>query len=159
MLIREIASSPSLEMSYGRAKAEAVITGRERPINDHLMKLLCIDSDAAVHWRKELVNWLDEIAEIRLKPNNRPGSSAFYYRILFDEPFGGVEEKNMNARLARLVRDGYDLRPEIEVTQVVEALRSFIQSFSAGCARGDLTAETIKDLLLALKPLDGPATK
>jgi len=35
--------TPLEEMSYSRKKAEAVITGLEKPVNDHLLKLLVVD--------------------------------------------------------------------------------------------------------------------
>jgi hypothetical protein len=52
---------------------------------------LVIESGEREHWIAELLEWLDEIAEIRLKPDHRPGAKSFYYRIMFDEPFGGAE--------------------------------------------------------------------
>ena len=94
--------TPLEEMSYSRKKAEAVITGLEKPVNDHLLKLLVVDPADREHWIAELLEWLDEIAEIRLKPDHRPGPRSFYYRIMFDEPFGGAETENTTRRVRRI---------------------------------------------------------
>jgi hypothetical protein len=48
------------DMSFRRAKAEAVITCLEKPISMHLLKLLCVGAPDVEHWRGELLNWLDE---------------------------------------------------------------------------------------------------
>ena len=42
--------TPLQEMSYSRKKAESVITGLEKPINDHLLKLLVVASGEREHW-------------------------------------------------------------------------------------------------------------
>jgi len=111
MRIDEIlATQPLLEMSYSRKKAETVITGLEKPINDHLLRLLVVDDDQVNHWVDELLEWLDEVAEIRLKPDNRPGPASFYYRILFDDPFGGTGTTNIARRIRRLERQGHNVR-------------------------------------------------
>jgi hypothetical protein len=138
MRIDEMRSSqPLLEMSYSRKKAETVITGLEKPINDHLLKLLVVDDDQNVkHWLAELLEWLDEVAEIRLKPDNRLGPASFYYRILFDEPFGGTGMMNIARRIRRLERQGYTLRQDIDLNVALKCLRKFHQRFSDACARG-----------------------
>ncbi len=72
MRIGEILTrTPLQEMSYSRKKAESVITGLEKPINDHLLKLLVVETGEYEHWIVELLEWLDEVAEIRLKPDHR----------------------------------------------------------------------------------------
>src|SRR5208283_4948601 len=137
MRIDEIlATQPLLEMSYSRKKAETVITGLEKPINDHLLKLLVVDDDQVNHWVDELLEWLDEVAEIRLKHGNRPGPASFYYRILFDEPFGGTGTTNIARRIRRLERQGYNVRRGTDVDMVLGRLRKFHQTFADACSRG-----------------------
>jgi hypothetical protein len=137
MRIDEILSTqPLLEMSYSRKKAETVITGLEKPINDHLLKLLVVDDDHVNHWVDELLEWLDEVAEIRLKPDNKPGPAAFYYRILFDEPFGGTGTTNVARRIRRLERQGDNVRMGTDLDTVVGRLRKFHQTFADACSRG-----------------------
>src|SRR5208283_2843443 len=136
MRINEIlADKPLLEMSYSRKKAELVITGLEKPINDHLLKLVVVDNDHAEHWIKELLEWLDEVAEIRLKPDNKPGPAFFYNRILFEEPFGGTGITNVARRIRRLERQGYKLR-NADLDMVLRRLLEFHKQFSEACARG-----------------------
>lgn len=142
MRIDEMLSTrPLLEMSYSRKKAETVITGLEKPINDHLLKLLVVDDDHASHWVAELLEWLDEVAEIRLKPENKPGPSSFYYRILFDEPFGGTGTTNVARRIRRLERQGYNVRRGTDVDMVLGRLRKFHQTFADACSHGIETDE------------------
>jgi hypothetical protein len=101
-------------MSFRKRKAEAEITGLERPINEHLLKLFAVRLEAlppqtAEHWRRELRRWLFEIADIRPRPSNRTASRDFYYRILFDAPFGGVDVVNTGRRPDLIADDGYAL--------------------------------------------------
>ena len=49
------------------------------------------------HFRRELKAWLGRIQRLRMKPNNRTGSFKFYFDLLFDYPFGGVEIENMRS--------------------------------------------------------------
>jgi hypothetical protein len=149
MRIHEILSSePLLEMSYSRKKAEAVVTGLEKPINDHLLKLLVIGGDQVGHWTKELLEWLDEVAEIRLKPDNKPGPAFFYYRVLFEEPFGGTGITNIARRIRRLERQGYTIQ-DTDLDVVLQRLRGFHRTFSEACARG-VEADEIGGLLSQL---------
>jgi len=147
-----------LHMAYRKRKAEAVITGLERPINDHLIKLLAVRLEALPpqtnqHWRRELRSWLFEIADIRLKPQFRTATRNFYYRILFDEPFGGVEVANIGGRLYLIAEDGYPLRPDADPAVLAERLRDFHEKFAAACAKGEMSRDRINALVAAL-PLD-----
>jgi hypothetical protein len=154
MLLSEIMSRPVLEMAYRKKKAEAVITGLEKPINTHLLKLLAVPAgqvraDNLEHWKGELVNWLDEVAEIRLKPDNRPGHPGFYFGILFDEPFGGSEVAGVASRLKRLARgpDAVPIRGDLDPTEVAARLRAFHAAFDAGCTAGRQTIETTEAMV------------
>jgi hypothetical protein len=133
--------TPLEEMSYSCKKAEAVITGLEKPINDHLLKLLVVESGEHEHWIAELLEWLDEIAEIQLKPDHRPGPRSFYYRIMFDEPFGGVETENITRRVRRIARQGYAVRQEADLGVIAERLRSFHEAFAEACSVGVSTEQ------------------
>ena len=53
------------EMAYTQKKAERVLTALEKPINDSLLKLWTMPHSADREvWIDDLVNWIDEIAEI-----------------------------------------------------------------------------------------------
>ena len=137
MRIHEILSAKPLPvMSYSRKKAESVITGLEKPINDHLLKLLVVaDDHNPDHWTEELLECLDEVAEIRLKPDNKSGPASFYYRILFDEPFGGTGVVNIARRIRRLERQGV-ATPDADLDIVLQRLRQFHEEFFEACNRG-----------------------
>ena len=61
------------------------------------------------HFRREVETWLDKIQSLRFKPNNRTGSAKFYFDLLFDYPFGGVEVQNMR-RIMDLIADNTTMR-------------------------------------------------
>ena len=137
MRIHELLTAePLLKMLYSRTKAEAVITGLEKQINDRLLKSLVIDDDHAEHWAKELVERLDEVAEIRLKPDNKTAPASFYYRILFDEPFGGTGTTDVARRIRRLERQGHRVRQDADLDGVLQLLREFHKTFAEHCAGG-----------------------
>ncbi len=45
-------------MAYARKKAEAIVTGLEFPLNNHLLKLATVPSRDVPHWKNEAVAWL-----------------------------------------------------------------------------------------------------
>jgi len=45
-----------------------------------------------------------------MKPDNRMGLFKFYYDLLFDYPFGGVEVQNTRT-IMDLISEEYSLRP------------------------------------------------
>jgi hypothetical protein len=143
-------------MSFRKRKAEAEITGLERPINDYLIKLLAarletLPPRTAEHRRRELCSWLDDIADIRLNPHDRPAGRDFY-RILFDERFGGVEELNVGRRFSRIARDGYALRESVDAAGIANRLRDFHAAFAAGCAKSEMSPDRVEALVAALPP-------
>jgi hypothetical protein len=121
-----------LEMAYTQKKAERVITGLEKPINDNLLKLWAISSpfDREV-WIDGLVDWIDEIGEIVLRPNNARPPHTFYYKLLFFEPFGGGSGMpNVLSRLRRLQRQGLPIRSDVEPDVVLTRLQGFHRDLS-----------------------------
>src|SRR6266404_6070448 len=87
----------ALEMSYPRALVPQIILGLTDPLNQHLIKLAGFQfpPEQRRHFRREVRTWLDKIQRLRIKPQHRPGSFKFYYDLVFDYPFGGVEIQNM----------------------------------------------------------------
>lgn len=85
------------EMSYPRRYVEHIFIGVEDLLNQHLIKLAGFDfsPEQRQHFRAEVRSWLNKLQRLRLKSNNRTGSFKFYYDLLFDYPFGGVEVQNM----------------------------------------------------------------
>ena len=114
-------------MSFPREMVEQIILGRSNPLNRHLVKLAGFDfpPETRRHFQREVKTWLDELQSLRFKPENRTGSFKFYFDLLFDYPFGGVELQNMR-RIMDLIADEYEnarttKRPE----EMVEWLRAF----------------------------------
>ena len=87
----------TMVMALPRKAVEQIILGLYDPINAHLVKLVGFEfpPELRQHFRRELRSWLRKIERLRFKPNNRTGSPKFYFDLLFDYPFGGVESQNM----------------------------------------------------------------
>jgi hypothetical protein len=113
-------------MSLPRKLVELRILGLESQLNRHLIKLAGFDfqTELRPHLYRELRNWLNEVQSLRFKPHNRTGSFKFYFDLLFDYPFGGVEIQNMR-RIMDLVSSEYDTNPNKTPEQMVDWLRAF----------------------------------
>lgn len=116
----------TLEMAYPRKYVENIIIGLEDPLNEHLVKLVGFDFSAEQrnHFRREIRSWLGKIQRLRMKPDNRTGSFKFYYDLLFDYPFGGVEVQNMRT-IMDVIGEEYGLRPTKPPHELVDWLRHF----------------------------------
>ena len=114
-------------MSFPRKLVEHRLLGLENQLNRHLVKLVAFDfpPESRRHFQKELDNWLFEIQGLRFKPNNRTGSVRFYYDLLFDYPFGGVEVENMRKMMGLIAREYADARAFRTPEEMVEWLRAF----------------------------------
>jgi hypothetical protein len=137
MQLKELlASDVLLEMAYTQKKAERVITGLEKPINDHLLKLWTNPrSSEREIWMTDLLNWIEEIAEIILRPTNTRPPHIFYYKLLFFEPFGGgAEVPNMLRRLRRLDRRGFHVQVDVAPEDLLKRLRAFHRDLASLCS-------------------------
>ncbi len=116
----------ALEMSYPRALVQQIILGLTDPLNQHLIKLAAFQfpPEQRQHFRREVRTWLDKIQRLRIKPQHRPGSFKFYYDLLFDYPFGGVEIRNMRS-IVDLIHEECGLMPTKSPEELVEWLQRF----------------------------------
>jgi hypothetical protein len=118
----------TMEMAYPRKYVENIIIGLEDPLNEHLVKLVGFDfpGEQRDHFRREVRTWLAKIQRLRMKPDSRTGSFKFYFDLLFDYPFGGVEVQNMRT-MVELISEEYGLRPTKSPQEMIEWLRHFHQ--------------------------------
>jgi hypothetical protein len=114
-------------MALPRKLVEQVILGLYDPINVHLVKLVGFDfsPELCQHLRRELRSWLRKLQRLRFKPYNRTGSSKFYFDMLFDYPFGGVEVRNMRLIMDEIADEYEQARPTKTPEDMVEWLREF----------------------------------
>ncbi|HYZ23912.1 MAG TPA: hypothetical protein VE690_17330 [Rhodopila sp.] len=148
MKLDEIAPDRLMDMAYSRRRAEQIVSGLEVPINMHLLKLAAVPMPEQIpHWRQELTTWLTTIATIRVKPSTRPASAGFYFRILFDEPFGGNEVPALIARLQLLRQQYGQIRAALDEQALVDRLRAFHLRFAEGCAQGTMDLGEINALV------------
>lgn len=114
-------------MSYPRKLVEQIILGLYGPINEHLVKLAGFDfaPDLRKYFQRELRSWLRKIQTLRFKPNNRTGSFKFYFDLLYEYPFGGVEVQNMRLIMDQTAEDYEEAHPTKTAAEMVEWLRAF----------------------------------
>ncbi|HZU90570.1 MAG TPA: hypothetical protein VE993_15060 [Stellaceae bacterium] len=114
-------------MAYPRKLVEQIILGLSNPLNRHLVKLVGFDFPPEMrrHFQREVGTWLSEIQALRFKPNNRPGSFKFYFDLLFDYPFGGVEVRNMQGIMDLVAREYGGAHPTKSPEEMVAWLREF----------------------------------
>jgi hypothetical protein len=134
----------AMAMAYPRKYLEHIIIGLEEPLNQHLVKLAGFEFPQEQRWRfqREVRSWLDKIQRLRLKPDNRTDSSKFYYDLLYDYPFGGVEVQNIRTMI-NLIGEENGLRPSKSPEELVEWLRQF----HAGLADRLHNGESVLDLV------------
>lgn len=127
------------ELAYPRKLVEQTILGLSNRLNRHLVKLVGFDFPPEMrrHFRRELRTWLNEIKVLRLKPNNRTGSFKFYFDLLYDYPFGGVETRNMQT-IIDLVADEYeDAQPVKTPGEMVAWLKAFHEELAERLHNGE----------------------
>jgi hypothetical protein len=136
----------TMEMAYPRKYVENIIIGVEDPLNQHLVKLVGFDFPAEQrgHFRREVRTWLAKIQRLRVKPDSRTGSFKFYYDLLFDYPFGGVEIQNMRTMMD-LIREEYDLAPAKSPEELVEWLRQFHTRLADRLHHGQAVLDLVPD--------------
>jgi hypothetical protein len=135
-----------LVMALPRKLVETTILGLQDPINAHLVKLVGFDlpDEQREHFRRELRTWFRKMRRLRIKPNNRPGSVKFYFDLLFDYPFGGVEVENMRSVIDEISED-YAARPTKTAEELVTWLRQFHQELAERLHRGEDVLDMIPD--------------
>jgi hypothetical protein len=136
----------TMEMAYPRKYVENIIIGLEDPLNEHLVKLVGFDfpTEQRGHFRREVRTWLAKIQRLRMKPDSRTGSFKFYYDLLFDYPFGGVEVQNMRTMMD-LISDEYSLEPTKPPEELVEWLRQFHTRLADRLHHGQTVLDLVPD--------------
>jgi hypothetical protein len=135
-----------MEMEYPRKYVENIIIGLEDLLNEHLVKLIGFDvpTEQRTHFRRDVRTWLAKIQRPRMKPDSRTGSFKFYYDLLFDYPFGGVEVQNTRA-IMDLVSEEHDLRPTKSPEELAEWLKQFHAKFAERLHHGRAVLELVPD--------------
>jgi hypothetical protein len=144
-----VASDVLPEMAYTQKKAERILTALEKPMNDHLLRLWTMPGfvDREL-WIRDLVNWIDEIAEIVLRPTNTRPPHIFYYKLLFFEPFGGgAGIPNILRRLRRLHRQGFPVQINVAPDALLNRLQGFHRDLSGLCASTSMGEDQIRRFL------------
>jgi hypothetical protein len=133
------------EMAYPKRYVEQIIIGLADPINEHLIKLVGFEFSPELrqHFREELDTWLDKIQRLRMKPNNRTGNPKFYYDLLFDYPFGGVEVRNSGSIMNLISRRYHGIRPAKTPEEVAEWLRNFHSALAQRLSAGEEVLDMI----------------
>jgi hypothetical protein len=134
-------------MALPRKLVEQVILGLYDPINVHLVKLVGFDFSPELrqHFQRELRNWLRKIQRLRFKPHNRTGASKFYFDMLFDYPFGGVEVRNMRLIMDEIADEYENSRPNKTPEEMVAWLREFHRELAERLHNGEDVLDLIPE--------------
>ena len=134
-------------MSLPRKLVEQVILGLYDPINAHVVKLVGFDFPPELrrHFQRELRSWVRKIQRLRFKPHNRTGSAKFYFDLLFDYPFGGVETRNMRLIMDEIIEEYDGARPVKTPEEMVEWLRAFHTELAARLHKGEDVLDLIPE--------------
>ena len=134
-----------LETAYPKRYVEQIITGLADPINEDLIKLVGFEFSPELrqHFRQALDTWLDKIQRLRMKSNNRTGTPKFYYDLLFDYPFGGVEVRNTRSIMDLISRRYPGVQPARTPEEVVEWLRDFHSALAQRLSAGEMVLDMI----------------
>ncbi|HTQ32550.1 MAG TPA: hypothetical protein VMI30_00165 [Stellaceae bacterium] len=134
-------------MALPRKLVEHRILGLESPLNRHLVKLVAFNfvPEMRRHFQREVDNLLFEIQSLRFKPDNRTGSVKFYFDLLFDYPFGGVELENTRKMMDLVSREYDEVRPTKTPEQMVAWLRAFHQELAERLHKGEDVLDMIPE--------------
>src|SRR5215471_11613059 len=90
-----------LKMSYPRRVVETIINGLQDPLNqDNQTGGLRLHGGLASALPRQVQGVArPHPASTAQAPNHRPGTFTFYFDLLFDYPFGGVEVENMQSTM------------------------------------------------------------
>lgn len=114
-------------MAYPRKLVEHTLLGLQPTLNRHLIKLVGFEFPPELrrHFQHEVANWLNEIQVLRFKPNNRTGPFKFYFDLLYEYPFGGVEVQNVRKIMDLIAYQYREARPTRSPEEMVAWLRAF----------------------------------
>jgi hypothetical protein len=132
-------------MAYPQKLVEHTILNLSDPLNEHLVKLAGFDfpDELRHHFRREIRTWIRKIQRLRIKPTNRTGSFKFYFNLLFDYPFGGVEVRNM-----RLIMDDIaDSYHNVGATKTPDEMVEWLRDFHARLAERLHNGEDVLDMI------------
>ena len=134
-------------LAYPRKMVEHIILGLSNPVNRYLIKLVAFEfpSETRQHFRRELRTWLRDIRTLKFKSNKRPGPSKFYFELLFEYPFGGVEIENVTILMDAISEDYEGIRPIKRPEEVVEWLREFHIRLAERLHRGEDVLDMIPE--------------
>lgn len=137
----------TLTLAYPRKLVEQIILGLYDPINLHLVKLVGFDLGPELrrHFRRELRTWLRKIQSLRFKPSNRTGSFKFYFDLLFDYPFGGVELRNMKLIMEEIADEYEGTRPIKTPEEMIDWLRGFHTQLAERLHNGETVLELVPE--------------
>ncbi len=126
---------------------ENIITGLETPLNEHLIKIVgfSFSPELRHHFQQEVEAFLDRIQRLRMKPDNRTGPVKFYYDLLYEYPFGGVEIQNVGSIMEFISRRYEGIQPSKAPEEVVEWLQKFHIELAQRLSHG----QTVLDMIPA----------
>ena len=77
-----------IEMAFNKKKMEEKIEGLQKPLNQHLIKIIRY-KDETNHQKhiNDIMNWLEQVQDLDFNKKNNKFSKDLYFKILFKDPF------------------------------------------------------------------------
>jgi hypothetical protein len=137
----------TMELTYPRRLVEQIILGLGDALTQHLIKLVGFDfqPDQRRHWRHEVRTSLENLQRLRMKPDRRTGSFKFYYDLLFDYPFGGVEVQNVRIIMEFISREYDGIRPKRSLGEIVAWLTAFHTTLAQRLHNGEAVLDLVPE--------------
>jgi hypothetical protein len=145
LLVSEMKLDETMEMSYPKKYVEQIILGLEDPLNQHLIKLVAFDFPPEMrrHFQQEIETWLNRIQRLRMKPDRKTGPFKFYFDLLYDYPFGGMEVQNTRIIMELISRRYGGIQP----TKSPEDMAHWLEVFHTTLAERLHNGEAVLDLV------------
>ena len=135
------------EMAFRKRVIVAKLRALQPQINSHTIKIIAYpDSQDVPHWKRELGTFGNDLARMFLRTatgKQRPMGFKMAWEHLYEEPFGGAEDRVLRLHLGEIEHD-YQRPITKPPTQVMSELRAFLRAFCQAIGGGQLVHPTVE---------------
>jgi hypothetical protein len=129
------------EMAFRRKAIIDKLRALQPQINSHILKIIAYpDSQEVPHWKHELGAWGNDLTRMFLRTamgKQRPMGFKMAWQHLYEEPFGGVEQRVLQLHLGQIEHD-YQRPISNQPAQIMAELTAFLRSFCQQIGTGQL---------------------
>jgi hypothetical protein len=129
------------EMAFRKRAIVAKLRASQPQISSHAIKIIVYpDSQDVPHWKRELGAFGNDLARMFLRTatgKQRPMGFKMAWEHLYEEPFGGVEDRVLRLHLGEIEHD-YQRPIAKQPPQVITELTDFLRTFCQAIGEGEL---------------------